>query len=89
MLPGTRHAIRTSQRVRTHSYIQVNLVPLHTSTYPTYSYINILTYISPTSEDMLGISSHLSALLSPKLPTRKLGVGEKNLPEVLCFLCFL
>ena len=37
---------------------------------------------------MLGISSHLSAFLSPQFPSRKLVVGENNLPEVLCFLCF-
>ena len=39
VLPGIRYAVRTSQRVCTHSYIQVNLVPLHTSTYPIHSYI--------------------------------------------------
>ena len=41
--------------------------------------------MSPNSEGMLGISSHLSALLSPYLPTWKLFVGEP-FPEFLCVL---
>ena len=35
---------------------------------------------------MLGISSHLSALLSPKLPRRKLFVGEPSQSSLLLFV---
>ena len=45
------------------------------------------TLISPTSEDMLGISFHLSALLTARNCRRGHSLLE-NPPEVLCFLCF-
>ena len=52
------------------------------------SYINLLRS-RPLRRTCSAYRPHLSALLSPQLPTRKLFVGEKILPEVLCFLCFL